>query len=184
MDIHCPWWLNLRWMAAIAAGAGLASAFPKPGLAGLAWIAPGLLLASAAGAAPRLAFQLGYAGGLAFWLTSLYWLLFIPFPLGAITGWLALCAYLALYPACWVWLCWRMVPDLDAGPSQPPAAWIAKLDQLGWLRRCIWTLSCSLSWVALEMLRGWLMTGFPWNHLGASQYRMLPLTQLASVTGV
>ena len=29
-----------------------------------------------------------------------------------------------------------------------------------------------------------LFTGFPWNLLGASQYRMVPLIQIASVTGV
>jgi len=29
-----------------------------------------------------------------------------------------------------------------------------------------------------------LFTGFPWNLLGASQYQMLPLIQIASVTGI
>jgi apolipoprotein N-acyltransferase len=38
--------------------------------------------------------------------------------------------------------------------------------------------------VALEMARGRLLTGFPWNFLGASQYKMLPLIQIAAVTGV
>ena len=28
------------------------------------------------------------------------------------------------------------------------------------------------------------LTGFPWNLLGSSQYRMTPLIQIASVTGI
>ena len=39
-------------------------------------------------------------------------------------------------------------------------------------------------WVALEMIRARLFGGFPWNFLGASQYQMVPLIQIASVTGV
>jgi apolipoprotein N-acyltransferase len=38
--------------------------------------------------------------------------------------------------------------------------------------------------VALEILRGRLLTGFPWNFLGASQFKLLPLIQIASITGV
>jgi len=34
------------------------------------------------------------------------------------------------------------------------------------------------------MGRGRLLTGFPWNFLGVSQYKMLPLIQIAAVTGV
>jgi apolipoprotein N-acyltransferase len=36
----------------------------------------------------------------------------------------------------------------------------------------------------LEMLRGWLLGGFPWNLLGTAFYKSLPLVQLASWTGV
>jgi apolipoprotein N-acyltransferase len=52
------------------------------------------------------------------------------------------------------------------------------------LRRGGWAFGAALIWVALEMARGRLLTGFPWNFLGASQYKMLPLIQIASVTGV
>ena len=34
------------------------------------------------------------------------------------------------------------------------------------------------------MIRARLLSGFPWNDLGASQWRMTPLIQIASVTGV
>ena len=38
--------------------------------------------------------------------------------------------------------------------------------------------------MALELLRGWLFTGFPWSLLGVSQYQLVPLIQIAAVTGV
>jgi apolipoprotein N-acyltransferase len=40
------------------------------------------------------------------------------------------------------------------------------------------------AWVAIEMITARLLTGFPWNIFGASQYRCLPLIQIASYTGV
>ena len=41
-----------------------------------------------------------------------------------------------------------------------------------------------ISWTALEYLRGHLLTGFPWNALGYSQYKNLPLIQIADLTSV
>ena len=107
-----------RYVPALGAGLLLAAAFPKFGVAGLAWIGPGLLLAAALGHGGGAAFRLGFAGGLAQHLVSLYWLLLIPIELPARTngfeaalyhcgpalGWLALSAYLAVYRGLWVWL--------------------------------------------------------------------------------
>ncbi len=53
-----------------------------------------------------------------------------------------------------------------------------------WGRRTLWALSGAVLWVALEMVLARLFTGFPWNLLGASQYQMTPLIQVASVTGI
>ncbi|MBF0456811.1 MAG: apolipoprotein N-acyltransferase [Nitrospirae bacterium] len=39
-------------------------------------------------------------------------------------------------------------------------------------------------WVGLEYFRGVLFTGFPWSFLGYTQYKMLPLIQIADITGV
>ena len=39
-------------------------------------------------------------------------------------------------------------------------------------------------WVAAEWVRGWVGGGFPWVPLGTSQAGVLPIAQLASVTGV
>jgi apolipoprotein N-acyltransferase len=82
-----------------------------------------------------------------------------------ILGWVALAAYVALYPAVWVWL-------------------VSKCGMESWSGRWLWSLSGAAAWVALEMVRLRLFSGFPWNPLGASQYQMIPLIQIASVTGV
>ncbi len=39
-------------------------------------------------------------------------------------------------------------------------------------------------WVSLEFLRTYLLSGFPWNLLGYSQYRTPLILQLASLTGI
>jgi apolipoprotein N-acyltransferase len=46
----------------------------------------------------------------------------------------------------------------------------------------IW--SAPATWVATEWLRSWLFGGFPWALFGTSQAHVLPVVQLASVTGV
>ena len=70
---------------------------------------PGADARGRAGQTRRESFRIGYVAGLAYYLASLYWLLLIPYrwhsiPLGPAAGWLSLSAYLALYPATWVWL--------------------------------------------------------------------------------
>jgi apolipoprotein N-acyltransferase len=41
-----------------------------------------------------------------------------------------------------------------------------------------------LLWVALEYLRSFLLTGFPWAYMGHTQYLNLPFIQMADITGV
>jgi apolipoprotein N-acyltransferase len=155
-----------RYVPAVLAGLVLATAFPRINLAGFAWIAPALILASAYGKSGADAFRIGYAAGLAFHLATLSWLLRIPAMGFPILGWLALSGVLALYTAVWVWLI--------AG----------KIGEGSWLRRTAWTLTGAAIWVALEMIRARLFSGFPWNNLGGSQLNLLPLVQIASITGV
>ncbi|MEK7676335.1 MAG: apolipoprotein N-acyltransferase [Verrucomicrobiota bacterium] len=189
--------MRSRAAPAIVAGLLLAASFPKLELAGVAWVAPGLMLLAAAGANPRQTFKIGYLAGSAHYLASLSWLLFIPFPAGAIAGWLALSAYLALYPAVWVWLCWRLFPIGIAGQAvraeeRPMACgwssgFLAVANRFlaaSWSQRAVWAFCCAALWVTLEMVAARFLTGFPWNFLGVSQYKILPLIQIASVTGV
>ena len=69
--------------------------------------------------------------------------------------------YMALYLACFVAVCRR----LDF--SSPLFAW-----------------SAASVWVLLEWVQNWMLSGFPWQLLGYSQYLNLPFLQLAAITGV
>jgi apolipoprotein N-acyltransferase len=171
------------------------------GIVGLAWVAPGLMLAAALGKRGGESFRIGYVAGLAYYLASLYWLLLIPYrwhsiPLGPAAGWLSLSAYLALFPAIWVWLLSAGQPAKAGGGgarSEDHGAWWEVASRLpgaggvlarSWGRRALWALSGAALWVALEMVVARLWSGFPWNILGSSQYQMTPLIQIASVTGI
>ena len=154
------------YLVATLAGLLLASAFPKSNFAGFAWVAPALMLFAAHGKKGADAFRTGYVAGFTFWLASLYWLLLIPVTGLPILGWLLLAAYLAPFVALWVWLL--------AG----------KIGTGNWLHRNLWSLGGAAAWVALEMIRARFLGGFPWSFLGVSQYKLVPLIQIASVTGV
>ena len=178
-----------KFRPALAIGAGLllACAFPKIGIAGFAWVAPGAMLAVAVGVDGRSAFRLGFIAGLAYHLASLYWLLNIPvMKIAPFTGWLALSGYLALYQAVWVWLCWKIYPAKISPPFDREGL-LGPFESLlaaNWSQRLMWALSCAALWVAGEMVQARLLSGFPWNFLGASQFGMLPIIQVASFTGV
>ena len=160
--------ISSGYLAAIAAGLLLTAAFPKIGIAGIAWIAPALMVFGASGKSHGDAFRVGCVAGFAHFLSSLYWLLLMPVAGYPILGWLALAAYLSLFTGAWCWLVTRH----------------SSLVTSFWSGRLLWALGGAAGWVALEMLRGWLLGGFPWNFIGASQSRMVPLIQIASVTGV
>jgi apolipoprotein N-acyltransferase len=157
------------YLMAIGAGLLLTAAFPKFGVAGFAWIAPAVMIAAAQDKRGGDAFRVGYVAGLTHFLSSLYWLMLMPVTGLPILAWLALGAYIALYPAVWVWL-------LAEVPSSK--------FQSSWLQRTLWSLGGTAVWVALEMLRARLLGGFPWILIGVSQFKMIPLIQIASVTGV
>ncbi|MGH7939441.1 MAG: apolipoprotein N-acyltransferase [Limisphaerales bacterium] len=161
------------YLVAILAGLLMAAVFPKLDFAGGAWIAPGLLIFAAGNKSAGDAFRVGYIAGLSLWLVSLYWLLDIPYtwhsiPLGPGAGWLALCGVLALYMGAWTWA-------VSLFPR-----WLAQ----SWGSRVLWGLGGAAAWVALEMIRARLLGGFPWDFLGDSQFKLIPLIHIASLVGV
>jgi len=175
------------YLAAAGAGLLLALAFPKFSVAGLAWIAPALMLAAAYGKSGGDVFRVGYVSGLTFWLASLYWLLLMPAPFYLVTlGWVALSAFIALYFGVWVWFVAQTSPGTP-GLSYPqingePGQSAGPADS--WAGRTLWSLAGAAAWVALEMVRERLLGGFPWSFLGVSQYQLVPLIQIAAFTGV
>ena len=156
-----------RYLLALLAGAMLALSFPKPGISPLAWFAFVPLFIAAAGVPQRLAFKLGFSAGFTAYAGLLYWVNIVMTSYGKLhwsvsgTLYLLLAGYLALYPGLVLCLMRR-------GEERGIAA----------------LLSFPLLWVGGELIRSYLLTGFPWANLGYSQYRTLPLIQISDLTGV
>ena len=179
--------LRSRYPLAVLAGLLWTAAFPNIGIAGFAWVAPGLMVAAALGTTKAERFRIGYVAGLTHYLSMLYWLLLIPYrwlgiPLGPGLGWLALGGFLALFPATWVWF---------ATPGDSAGKFGASLSEgmgtvlpRNWFLRLFWALLGAAAWVGLEMFLARVFGGFAWDLLGVSQYRMTPLIQISSATGV
>lgn len=76
------------------------------------------------------------------------------------TGLLVL--YLSLYPLLFFLLWHRWLPSTSAA--------------LPWLAAALWTL--------LDWAQTWVISGFPWELLGYTQYRDLPILQFAALAGI
>jgi apolipoprotein N-acyltransferase len=161
---------NARLLTAglIASGAAGALAFPDTDwwLLAWAWLVPAL--ARSVERSPRAALAAGWLCGTAFFLVLLRWLdhtfrhwSAIPWPITWLPI-LALAAYCGLY----------------LGLACAVVSWLA--------RRLGGGLALAMFpalWVAGEWVRGWLMEGFPWGLVAYSQHRVLPIIQVAELTG-
>jgi len=134
--------------------------------------------------APAIAARLGFWFGLGYFGVAVHWVFVSCYRFGDMGIFLSalatflLVAYLALYPALFGWCVARFSggkaitqPGSEAEPEQPV--------RLGWP---VFLLGLPGFWVALELLRGWLFTGFPWVSVGYSQVDG-PLAELAPLVG-
>ena len=55
---------------------------------------------------------------------------------------------------------------------------------LSWRSGILFPVATACVWTALEWVRSWMLTGFPWGSIGYSQWNNLPGIQIASVVGV
>ena len=133
-------------------------------------------------------FGLGYVTGLVFFTTTFRWLselapLFHSPALNFLP--LLLAAYLALFPATWAWLAgWIAGAQFRPLPPPDPLAPFERPPLLHSARNLGIAILCAAAWVALEWIRGWLISGFGWNKLGVALHGDLPLIQIAEFTGV
>lgn len=142
----------------------LAVSFPTMGLSPLAYVALAPLFIALRRAAPLGGAALGGLSGLVFCLVHFQWFgVFGPAP------WLAGSAYEALFfagfgaLAAWGWARRGGGP----GPGRPWAA--------------VWLFPAL--WVAVEWIRAQGPLGITWGDIGYSQYRLLPVIQVASLGG-
>lgn len=149
---------------ALLTGFLLFSLFPPLEWDLFAWLALLPLLMLCFAVPPRRAFRFGFVGGAVFWLASLVWLCHV-----TVLGWFLLALYCGLYVGVFAmavaWWAGR------GGFRRGVGRW------LGWV-------GVPAVWVALELARNTLFTGFGWNPLGVSQYRNLALIQCAEWGGV
>ena len=195
----------LSFLPVLIAGLSWGFSFPAYGHASLAWITPALILIASNYPHSQAALRKSYFIGILNYLVSLHWLLHMPFLFGAISGWLALSAYMAVYPMLWVWFCRllmpaqtcnpqssvsslqvesRMSPPLESATVEMGSSLLVSLSNVPLHRRAAWAIYCAASWTGLEWISSWFLTGFPWNLLATSQFKLTPLLQVASFSGV
>ncbi len=154
-------------LLAALSGVLLALSFPKPGLSILAWFAFVPLFLAIGRKSPRKALRLGFTCGMVAYGGIFYWLNIVMVTYGKLHWSVSVCLYLLLvaYLALYVGLV---------------AGLVRKAEEVGIAP----VVSFPLIWVGFEYLRAFFLTGFPWESLGYSQYRTLPLIQIADITGV
>ena len=156
---------------AVVSGVLLALSFPTFGHPAIGWVAlTPLLVALHGGSRPFLlrAFSLGWIAGVVYFAATLYWITNVMTMYGGLQPVVAvlvnalLVFYLALFPALFAVVVRRL--GFSFGPRALMAA--------------------PFVWVATELGRTHLFTGFPWVLLGYSQVTTVPVAQIASVFGV
>ncbi len=160
-----------RWACAIAGGLLGATAFPPWDIGWIAFIAWVPLLLCLDGARPREAAGLGYAAGLAFFLATVWWVITTMTTYGKMPFVLSLVALVLL-----------------AGVLAGYTGVFAWLLALGRQRLCVpdgaMPVVGAALWTALEFVRTYLFSGFPWALMGYTQYRQPTVRLLAAATGV
>ncbi len=179
---------NRAWLLAALSGVLQVLVFPRPNLVFLCWIClTPLLVAILAGQQERLqildpsgrdlgattpgqGFLLGYLSGIIWYAGSCYWVYDVMHVYGGLAAPVALgililyCLYLGLYHGAFGLIV--AVLARRSGDSQGRVLALVPF-----------------AWVAVELARA-RVSGFPWDVLGTAQVDNIPLTGIATVTGV
>ena len=159
--------------SALLGGLGVAAAMALPPVYGLPLLIPafvGLLWTVETSPGPVRAFSAGWWFGFGHFAAGLAWISF---------------AFLVDAPR-YGWLAPFAVAGMAAGMALFPAA-AAILSYLVFKRRLTAlgrVLVFGALWMLAEWVRGWVLTGFPWNLLGTVWVFSDPMIQLAALTGV
>jgi len=154
-------------MLALGSGLLLILSFPKFGVGLTAWISLLPLLYALRGKNSLQGLLLGVTAGFTAHIGIMYWITcvvveygYLPYPVG-IAAMLLLSLYLSVYTGLFAAL-------LVFSRRRGLPFWVA----------------APVLWVVLEYGKSQLLTGFPWENLGYSQYLYLPVIQIADVAGV
>jgi len=151
---------------AAVSGILLTGSFPETGLSWLAWFALLPLLIAVRDLKFGQSFRLGLLTGLVHYLTLLYWLSYTMKTYGHLPVYLSVPVlflfsfYLSLYIALFSGAFTR----ISSGPLFS-------------------FFMIPVLWVALEYVRSFLFTGFPWELIAYSQYKALHIIQVSDTLG-
>lgn len=154
------------WPYAAAALTGflMALAFPPFEASDAAWCALIPFMIACAFVKPVQVWRIGWVGGLAFWLITIFWLTRVTY-----VGWLLLCFYCALY----------FIPL-----ALLTSVWFRHIGTSRVGFNFLYMFLASATWTGSEFVRSTIFTGFPWNPLGSSLHSNLALIQHAAWGGV
>jgi apolipoprotein N-acyltransferase len=162
-----PFNLKINELALLSVSAVLlACSFESLGLDFFVWFALVPLLITIEDKSPREAFRLGFVTGILFYLLTIYWLVYTVSFYGKINLLLSVFVFflLVLYLAAFFGLFALLHCHLK--------------------KRFDTIFVAPVIWVALEYLKTYLFSGFPWILLGYSIYKRPLLTQFSDITGV
>jgi apolipoprotein N-acyltransferase len=190
-------WLKLwPWLAAVLTGVLTTLCFAPFEQTWLCWIALTPLLAalwfSGEGTRRRWLRDLlvGYVAGVIFFWGVFSWLHTVTVP-----GLILVGLYMGVYFAIWSWLAGLLRPREPWLAAAPPRnAWpTSQPNELPpearspWLNsfRNLWlAFILAAGWAGLEWVRSWMFSGWGWNGLGVPLHDILPIIQVAEITGV
>lgn len=154
-------YFETTWLPALAGSLLLFAAFPPIDFWPLAWLAPAcwLVLVRRPELLGKRPYLVLWSAGFTYWFLVLQWLR-LPHPATAI-GWVALSFYLGIYLAVFVAISRTAVHRL----------------------RIPLIVAAPVVWTGLELAQSHLMTGFNMAALAHSQWRWLPLIQIADLAG-
>jgi apolipoprotein N-acyltransferase len=148
----------LSIVISLISGIALAFAFPKANLHWLAWFSLAPLMYYTYDPRWKRALICGLAFGVGFFGTLIYWLVVF-----GTLPWVALAVFQSLFIIGFVLAARLMGQGMGL-----------------WARFVL----LPAMWLTFEWVRSLGMFGFTWGDIGYSQYKVLPLIQIASVTGV
>lgn len=156
-----------RGLLAIASGILIALSFPNANLSFLAWIALIPILIAVEDSTPKTAFRIGITAGVAAYIIILYWLNIVFIQYGHLPWSVSIPVYLLLV----FWL----------AMFYGAATYVARLGEIVGIKSAF---TMPVAWVAFDFIRSFLFSGFAWAMLGHSQFRTLPMIQIADIAGV
>ena len=151
----------------LISGVLLFLSFPKFGLGIIAWVALLPLFAALRDASTvKNAFFLGWLTGCVAYVGTLYWIVYVVVNYGRMPVYLGIACMLLL------------VAYLSVYLGMFAAGIVFLRDKIPVF------ISAPFLWLATEHLKSTVITGFPWENLGYSQFNNFYLIQLADITGV